>query len=457
MSVPMGAQLGRLVVLPFATIGVVSALLVWEIEHVGSVTLAVLLAAVAIGAGVFIAWRVRRQIVELSDHYEALLRTAADESRRAEEASRIKDDFLATISHELRTPLNSILGWARLLSGGRLTADQSGKAIQAIERAGWAQSRLIDDLLDLSRIVGGRLQLSLRTVRLQAIIQSVIHALEPAASARRITVESRLDPDVGTLTLDPERIQQVLWHLLSNAIKFTPEEGHVSIELRVDGRDVVVAVHDSGIGFDEETAPLLFERLRQGDSSTTRPYGGIGLGLGIVRHLVEMHGGTVSGRSPGIDRGATFEVRLPHLSTAEPEPTARGEEARPPLLNGLSVLVVDDDREMLAFARTSLEQYGADVVTASTADEARTLFATRPPDVLLSDLRMPGTDGLRLIRDLRTLDAARGRSTPSAAWTALVRASDRQDALDAGFQMHVAKPIDPFELAVAVAQLANVE
>ncbi|MFN7915629.1 MAG: ATP-binding protein [Vicinamibacterales bacterium] len=456
MSAGFGAQLGRLVVLPFVTIGVVSALLVWEIEHVGSITMAVALAAVAVGAGVVVARRVRTQIAELSSHYEALLRTADEESRRAESASRIKDDFLSTVSHELRTPLNSILGWARLLAGGRLDAEQSVRAIQAIERAGWAQSRLIEDLLDLSRIVGGRLQLSLRPTRLQPIVGTVLQALEAAAAARGIRVETRLDPRIGPVAVDPERMQQVLWHLLSNAIKFTPEQGDVRVELREDDQDVLIEVADSGIGFDEHTAPLLFERLRQGDSSTTRPYGGIGIGLGIVRHLVELHGGTVSARSPGLQRGATFQVRLPQRSADDAGRAAQSGE-QPPLIEGVSVLVVDDDRDVLEFARLSLEQFGAVVRTAETAAEARQLFDAEPPDVLLSDLRMPGTDGLRLMREIRALDAARGRTTPSAAFTALVRSSDRQDALEAGFQMHVAKPIDPFELAVAVAQLAKAE
>lgn len=453
----MGAQLGRLVVLPFATIGVLSALLVWEIEHVGSLTLAVLLAAVAVGVGTFVARRVRRQIAELSAHYEALLRTADEESRRAEAASRIKDEFLATISHELRTPLNSILGWARLLSGGKLDEAQRVRALQGIERAGWAQSRLIEDLLDLSRIVGGHLQLSLRPVRIQPIVGLVVQALDAAASAKAIRVDMELDGQVDVVSLDPDRIQQVLWHLLSNAIKFTPAHGQVRIELRRQAEDVVISVADSGIGFETDTASLLFERLRQGDSSTTRPYGGIGIGLGIVRHLVELHGGTVSASSRGLQRGATFEVRLPYRASVETGTGDAGPVTRAPLLEGVRVLVVDDDREMLEFARLSLEQFGADVQTAETAEEARHLFEARPPDVLLSDLRMPGEDGLHLMRQIRALDAERGRITPSAALTALVRAADRQDALDAGYQMHVAKPIDPFELAVAVAQLANVE
>jgi signal transduction histidine kinase/CheY-like chemotaxis protein len=453
----VGSRLGRIVVLPFATIGVIAAVLVWEIEHVGSISLAIALAALAVTIGVVVARRLHNQIDELSAHYEALLRTADEESRRAEAASRIKDEFLATLSHELRTPLNSVLGWARLLAGGKLDAVQSAKAIQAIERAGWAQSRLIEDLLDISRIVAGRLEISPRPTIVQPILERVIHSLEPAAAAKGIMVETHLEPDVGPVNVDPDRLQQLTWHLVSNAIKFTPSDGRVVVALNLCDQDVCLSVTDTGIGFTEETATFLFEHFRQGDSSTTRSYGGIGLGLGIVRHLVEMHGGTVTARSEGPQKGATFEVRFPQRISASSTPEQAPSAGHPPLLEGVSVLVVDDDRGALEFARSSLEQYGASVATATSADEARVRLRAQPPDVLLSDLRMPGEDGLQLIREVRELDAARGRHTPAAALTALVRSTDRQSALDAGYEMHVAKPIDPFELAVAVEQLMKVD
>jgi signal transduction histidine kinase/CheY-like chemotaxis protein len=454
MRAQIGRRLGRIVVLPFATIGVTSALLVWEIEHVGSIALALFLAAAAAAVCIVVARRVRRQIDELAEYYEALLRTADDESRRAEAAGRIKDEFLSTLSHELRTPLNSVLGWSRLLASGKLDASQSAKAIQAIERAGWAQSRLIEDLLDISRIVGGRLQISPRPTLLQPIITFVVQSLEPAAVAKGITVRTELDPGIGLIAVDPDRLQQIAWHLVSNAIKFTPAEGHVTVALALCNQQVCLTVSDSGVGFTPEHAPLLFERFRQGDSSTTRPFGGIGLGLGMVRHLVEMHGGTVSAHSAGINQGATFEVQLP-LRTAPIESPRPSEET--PFLQGVSVLVVDDDSGELELARSSLTQFGASVATATSAEEARALLRSDPPDVLLSDLRMPGTDGLQFIREVRELDAARGRHTPAAALTALVRAADRQVALEAGYEMHVAKPIDPFELAVAVEQLVKDE
>jgi signal transduction histidine kinase len=454
MRAQIGRRLGRLVVLPFATIGVISALLVWEIEHVGSILLAVVLAAIGVAVGVFVARRVHNQIDELSGHYESLLRTAEAESSRAEEAARIKDDFLSTLSHELRTPLNSILGWSRLLAGGKLDPARSIKAIQAIERAGWAQSRLIEDLLDVSRIVGGRLQISTRPTLVQPIVGFVLQSLEPAAAAKGIIVETHLDPAIGPLAVDPDRLQQIAWHLVSNAIKFTPDEGHVTVTLGLRDHNVSLVVSDTGVGFTPQQAPLLFERFRQGDSSSTRSFGGVGLGLGIVRHLVEMHGGTVTAHSDGVNCGSTFEVQLPQRTASTVTPESQQPIERPPLLAGIRILVVDDDEGALEFARSSLEQFGASVQTAASADEAREQMAHGPPpDVLLSDLRMPGQDGLQLIRDVRQLDAARGRITPAAALTALARSTDRRDALEAGYQMHVAKPIDPFELAVAVEQL----
>jgi signal transduction histidine kinase/CheY-like chemotaxis protein len=457
MRAQMGARLGRVVVLPFATIGVISALLVWEIEHVGSIALALGLAAIAMLVAVLVARHVRREIEELSRHYEALLRTAEEESQRAETAGRLKDEFLSTLSHELRTPLNSILGWARLLAGGKLDTGQSSRAIHAIERAGWAQSRLIEDLLDVSRIVSGRLQISTRPTLVQPIIGFVVQSLEPAAAAKGIAVATHLDPLIGPMVLDPDRLQQIVWHLVSNAIKFTPAEGRVSVTLSAREAEVCLTVTDTGVGFPPETVPLLFERFRQGDSSSTRSFGGVGLGLGIVRHLVEMHGGTVAASSEGINRGARFEVRLPFRAPVEATAEIHPPVERAPLLQGVSVLVVDDDAGALEFARASLEQFGATVITAGSAEEAHHRMVEEPPDVLLSDLRMPGADGLQLIRDVRKLDVARGRRTPAAALTAMARSSDRSDALAAGYQMHVAKPIDPFELAVAVEQLIREE
>ncbi len=453
----MGRRLNRIVAVPFAVVGVVPALLVWTIEHVGSIALTVVLGGIAVGIGVLVARHVRVQIDQLSTYYETLLRTAEGGSMRAEAAGRIEDEFLSTLSHELRTPLNSILGWVRLLEGGKLDAAQSARAIQAIERAGWAQSQLIEDLFDVSRIVSGRLQISPVPTLLQPILTFVVQALGPAAAAKGIRVETHLDEMIGPIAADPDRLQQIAWHLVSNAIKFTPADGQVVVKLSLCDQHVCLSVTDTGVGFSADTTPLLFERFRQGDSSSTRPFGGIGLGLGIVRHLTEMHGGTVSARSAGPGRGATFEVRLPQRPMAATVPPTEPLVERSPLLDGISVLVVDDDAAALEFVRASLERFGASVVTAQSADEGRHRFRASPPDVLLSDLRMPGDTGYQFIHDVRALDRERGRHTPAAALTGLARASDRRDALAAGYEMHVVKPIDPFELAMAVEQLVKVE
>lgn len=457
MPAQMRLQLGRLVVLPLATIGVLAAILTWEIEHVGSIALSLAITLVGVLIGVVVARRVRRRIDELSEHYAALLRTADEQSRRAEEANRLKDEFLAMLSHELRTPLNSVLGWARLLASGKLDKDQTARAVQAIERAGWAQSRLIEDLLDISRIVTGKLTIAPRPTLVQPIVDTVLQSLQIAASAKRIALSAQVDPKIGPISADPDRLQQIIWNLVSNAIKFTPSEGRVGIVVSADHQQVRISVTDSGIGFTPDAAAHLFERFRQGDSSTTRQYGGLGLGLGIVRHLVEAHGGTASAHSAGPNRGATFEVVLPwQPAYGYTTPVSPPSEAAP-LLRGISVLVVDDDPSALDFAKCSLEHHGAVVITAASVQEARERLERQPPDVLLSDLRMPGEDGLQLIRQLRELDSRRGTRTPAAALTALARTDDRRRALSAGYQMHVAKPIDPFELAVMVEQLAHGE
>jgi signal transduction histidine kinase/CheY-like chemotaxis protein len=456
MSDGQRPDFGRLVVPPIAAIGGLAAILLWEIEHAGSLWLALIILAVGLVAGAFIAREVRRRIGMLSAHYEGLLRTADEESRRAEAANRLKDEFLATLSHELRTPLNSVLGWARLLASGKLDKETTARAVGAIERAGWAQSRLIEDLLDISQIVAGRLHISARPTLVQPVADAVVQSLQPAAAAKEITVDTSLDPTIGPIAADPDRLQQIVWNLLSNAIKFTPAGGRVHVGVARRDHYVCLSVSDTGVGFQADTASHLFERFRQGDSSSTREYGGLGLGLGIVRHLVEAHGGTVEARSAGPNQGAEFEILLP-LSPVE-EYVAEAPISLPnpaPLLRGISVLVVDDDQSSLDFARSSLELFGAVVRTASSAREARERFAHDPPDVLLSDLKMPEQDGFQLISDLRRLDKARGRNTPAVALTALARAEDRRMALNAGFQMHIAKPIDPVELAVTVEQLAH--
>jgi len=427
----------------------------WEIEHVGSIALGIAITAGAVAIGVFVARQFRRDIDKVTDHYAALLRTADEQSRQADAANRLKDEFLATLSHELRTPLNSVLGWARLLASGKLDAPQTVRAVQAIERAGWAQSRVIEDLLDVSRIVAGKLQLNARPTVVQPLVQAAVDSLRPAAEAKRITVVTTLDPTPTPIAADADRLQQVAWNLVSNAIKFTPSGGRVGVRLTSSADELRLVVSDSGIGFSPDVATHLFERFRQGDSSSTRQHGGLGLGLGIVRHVVELHGGTVTATSAGENQGSTFEVRLPIRAWEAPLVEPMNLAAPAPSLRGVTVLVVDDDVHALDYVRATLEQYGAIVVTASSAREAKARFKREPPDVFVSDLVMPDEDGLQLIRDIRQLDRARGRITPAAALTALARTDDRRRALTAGYQMHVAKPVDPSELVSTVERLAQ--
>src|SRR4051812_37787242 len=455
MSGHVRPQLGKLIVTPFATIGVLAAVLVWEVEHVGSIALAFVIAAGGVLIGALVSRQLRRDIDRVADYYSTLLRTADEQSRRAEEANRLKDEFLATLSHELRTPLNSVLGWARLLASGKLDAEQTARAVRAIERAGWAQSHLIEDLLDVSRIVAGKLQIDMRATALQPVVEAAVAALRPAAEAKRIELHVALDPALEPIAADAGRLQQVAWNLLSNAIKFTPAGGHVDLRLESTPDEVVLTVCDDGIGFQPEVAEHLFERFHQGDSSSTRQHGGLGLGLGIVRHVVELHGGTVTATSAGENQGSTFEVRLPIRAWEAPLVEPMNLAAPAPSLRGVTVLVVDDDVHALDYVRATLEQYGAIVVTASSAREAKARFKREPPDVFVSDLVMPDEDGLQLIRDIRQLDRARGRITPAAALTALARTDDRRRALTAGYQMHVAKPVDPSELVSTVERLAQ--
>jgi signal transduction histidine kinase/CheY-like chemotaxis protein len=456
MSTHARPQLGRLIVTPFATIGALAAVLVWEVEHVGSFALALIIAAVAVVIGVLVSRQLHRDIRSVADHYAALLRTAEEQSRQADDANRLKDEFLATLSHELRTPLNSVLGWARLLAGGKLDADQAARAVHAIERAGWAQSHLIEDLLDVSQIVAGKLAINMGATAVQPLVEAAVEALRPAAEAKRITVDVTLDRTLEPIAADPDRLQQVAWNLISNAIKFTPNKGRVEVVLEATPAEVILTVRDTGIGFRSEVAAHLFERFRQGDASSTRQHGGLGLGLGIVRHVVELHGGVVTASSGGNDSGSKFQVRLPHRSwssrAVEPPPRA----ADVPSLRGISVLVADADGRALDFVRASLERYGAVVATASSAKEAKARFKCEPPDVFVSDLVMPDGDGFQLIHDIRQIDRAAGRSsTPAAALTALARRDDRRSALSAGFQMHLAKPIDPSELVSTIEWLAQ--
>jgi signal transduction histidine kinase/CheY-like chemotaxis protein len=376
----------------------------------------------------------------------------------AEAANRAKDAFLAILSHELRTPMNAAYGWARMLQGEQLEPDARRRALDAIVRNADAQVKLIDDLLDVSRIITGKMRLDVGPVDLEAVLEAALDAVRPAAEAKGVRLESVLDRRAGPVTGDPGRLQQVVWNLLMNAVKFTPRGGHVQLQLRRTNSRVEIIVSDTGQGIAPATLPRIFERFTQGDSSSTRAHGGLGVGLALVRHLVELHGGSVVAHSPGEGQGATFVVSLPVSLAAVHEPatpvTPAGAETRPHL-DGIRLLVVDDDRDALDLATLILTGAGAEVKTAASAPEALHVFGWWRPDVLLCDIEMPGEDGYSLIRKIRALAPALGGRTPAIAVTAYGRAEDRVRSISAGFNMHVPKPVDPTELQILVAGLAS--
>nr|MBA3241214.1 response regulator [Acidobacteriota bacterium] len=396
---------------------------------------------------------------------EAQLRARAEELW---EANRLKDEFLATLSHELRTPLTSVLGWAKLLRTEQLDAKVSARALESIERNAEAQSQLINDLLDVSRIVTGKLRLTVKPLTLAPVIEATAEGVRPAAEARGVRLSVQLDASTGHVSGDSDRLQQVFWNLLSNAIKFTPREGSVEVRLARSGDHAEVTVKDTGAGINPQFLPHVFERFRQADGAITREHGGLGLGLAIARHLVELHGGTIRAESEGEGCGTTFAVRLPLLELRNADSGSRTEEEensgevksalRSPhsaILWGLHALVVDDDEDSRALISTALKAHGARVTLASTAAEAFERLKALRPDVLVADIGMPGADGYELMRRIRALDIAEGGATPAAALTAYARPEDRAQALAAGYQLHIAKPADPAELAALVASLVG--
>ncbi|MCA1577132.1 MAG: response regulator, partial [Acidobacteria bacterium] len=384
---------------------------------------------------------------------------------KAEEASRLKDEFLATVSHELRTPLTSILGWAHMLRTRQFAGGDSAKAFESIERNARAQSQLIDDLLDVSRIITGKLRLDVRAVDPNSFIEAAIEAMRPAAEAKAIRVQKIMDTGVVSVSGDPVRLQQVVWNLLSNAIKFTLKGGRVQIRLERVNSHIEIAVSDTGVGITPEFLPHVFDRFRQADQRPTRQHGGMGLGLAIVRHLVELHGGTVTAESPGEGQGSTFTVLLPVAPVYQRidmeervHPAARDTLPSyecPDRLDGLRVLVVDDEPDTLELLKAGLGQCGAEVVTVRSAGEALEAIETRVPGVLISDIGMPGEDGYDLIRRVRALPAESGGRVPAIALTAYARVEDRMQALKAGYQMHVPKPVELPELVAIAASLAR--
>ena len=377
--------------------------------------------------------------------------------RDAEDANRMKDQFLATLSHELRTPLNAIVGWTALLMQGSLPPDAAARAVAVIDRNARAQTKLIEDVLDVSRIVSGKLRLNAHAVDLTSVVRAAAESVNHAATAKRIRLKLLLEAGTGHVSGDPDRLQQVVWNLLSNAIKFTAPGGTVTVRVEQSESNVSVVVRDDGAGIAPEFLPHVFERFRQADASSTRAHGGLGLGLSIVRHLVELHGGTVRAESAGPGRGSTFAVALPLIAEIAPGPLL-GAGVRPaagvPDLHGLYVLVVDDEVDGRSFVETALAGHGAEVKGVGSADDAMAALAGRVPDAIVCDIEMPGRDGFDLIREIRSLPAARGR-IPATALTAHVRPEDRVRTLVAGFQVHLGKPVDPLELVVVVAGLAR--
>lgn len=390
---------------------------------------------------------------------ERLLESEKRARSEAERANRMKDEFLATLSHELRTPLNAILGYAQLLGTEKDLSPEVSHGLDVIVRNSRLQSRLIEDLLDMSRIISGKLTLDIQIIELQSVLSAAIASIEPTAAAKQISIEREIDPETGPIAGDPARLQQVFWNLLTNAVKFTPKGGRVQVWLGRVKSHVEVSVSDNGEGIAPDLLPHLFERFRQGDSSSTRRHGGLGLGLAIVRHLVEQHGGTVRAASEGAGKGATITISLPVRVTHAPL-GGNGEESHAipgglPSLRGLKTLVVDDEADARDLLQKMLSSAGATVLLASSTDEGFDLFRVHRPDVLMSDIGMPGEDGYALIRRVRQLPGSAGGQTPAVALTAFARAEDRARALLAGFQIHVAKPVEPSELIAVVANLAG--
>jgi len=408
---------------------------------------------------------VRGMAQDATERRQAMAREK--EARRlAETASRLKDEFLSTLSHELRTPLTAIIGWSNLLLQDQLEPEKHVRAIETIARNAKSQAQLIDDLLDVSRIITGKLRLEFSPFELQPVIESAVESMRPTAEAKAVKLQLLLEPRAGLIFGDRDRMQQVVWNLLSNAVKFTPAGGAVQVRFQRTNAQVELTVSDSGEGIVPEFLPHVFNRFSQADGSTTRAHGGLGLGLAIVRHLVELHGGNVRAQSAGTGQGASFTVKLPlvltherqfhqaelHQKTTQP---AGVPVTQTPLLAGLRVLIVDDEPDARELVTTMLGQYGAEVRTAGSAREAMERLTSWSPNVLVADIGMQEEDGYILIRKIRALSRDRGGRTPALALTAYARTEDRARALSAGYQLHMAKPVDRTELAAAVATLAG--
>jgi signal transduction histidine kinase/ActR/RegA family two-component response regulator len=396
----------------------------------------------------------------LEEQREQVLRVEREAREEAERTNRIKDEFLTSLSHELRTPLNAILGWTQLLRRKTDADPFLAQGLETLERNAKLQTQLIDDLLDMSRILSGKIRLDAQAVALGRIVEAAVASVRPSADAKKLSLTMVLDPHAGLVSGDPSRLQQVVWNLLSNAVKFSNRGGTIDVRLdRVDSH-LEIAISDTGIGISPDFLPHVFERFRQADASTTRQHGGLGIGLSIVKNLVEMHGGSVRARSAGRGEGATFVVSLPTMAPEQttdrrhPAATSMAMDSDPPSLEGISVLVIDDDEDSRTLLALVLGNRGASVTAANGSTSALEAVATATPDVIISDIGLPERDGYQLLRDIRAINDDL-RQVPALALTAFARSEDRRRALLAGFQMHISKPVEPAELCTVVASLAK--
>jgi signal transduction histidine kinase/ActR/RegA family two-component response regulator len=446
-------------------------------------TTATIVLATSIGicllVGLLSAFLVRKQLLAVAGTYSRALKFAQDSELEktqllaneramrsaAEHANRMKDEFLSNLSHELRTPLNAILGWSQLLRRGADDPQEISQGLETIERNARMQTQLIEDLLDMSRIISGNIRIDIQRVAPITFIEAAIRTIQPAADAKNVRIEQMLDPLAGPVSGDPARLQQIMWNLLSNAVKFTPKGGKVQVVLERVNSHLEITVADTGEGIAPEFLPYVFDRFRQADASSTRKHGGLGLGLAIVKQLVELHGGSVRVKSAGESKGASFVVHLP-LTVIHPpadqekrlHPRTASQDG-PPVhtvrLDGIKVMVVDDHKDAQELIRRVLEDCGAKVVTCSSAAEALPALELERPAVLLSDIGMPDTDGYEFLRRVRELGAERGGQVPAVALTAFARSEDRTKALLSGFMAHMIKPVEPAELAATIAAVAG--
>jgi signal transduction histidine kinase/ActR/RegA family two-component response regulator len=377
----------------------------------------------------------------------------------AERASQLKDEFLATLSHELRTPLNAILGWSQLILSGSMKEDDVHRGLETIERNARAQNKLIEDLLEMSSIISGKVRLDMQQLDVTSLVDTAVESVRPTAQAKGVTLQKSITPFIGTVTGDPNRLQQVFWNLLSNSIKFTPKGGKIHVVVGWSGSTLEIRIKDSGMGISPEFIPYVFDRFRQGDASLTRQYGGLGLGLAIVKQLVELHGGTVRAESSGVGQGSSFVVNLPFAAedaSNDPLPLLKEySREKKATLAGRKILVIDDEADARELINRILIYCKASVITAATATEGLELLKREKPDVVISDVSMPDKDGYQFINEVRQLSPENGGTIPAVALTAFARAEDMAKAINSGYQKHLCKPVDSYELITAINHLVD--